>query len=118
MYADKTLSCSQCNESFTFTAGEQEFYSGAGFGEGPSRCPECRGVQGSNHPGTDGGAFALEAAEANKEQLFAAECVRCGGAARVPARMLFGDGTIYCSDCIANEYGDRPVPPDGFRGSW
>jgi hypothetical protein len=102
VYVDKTLTCRECGQPFTYTAGEQEFYSTVGFGEGPSRCPECRGVQG---PGESGG-FGREYAEANEEQLFSAACVRCGETTRVPARMVLGDGTIYCSDCIAIERGD------------
>jgi len=100
VYLDKTSICSECNDAFIYTAAEQELYAGAGFGEGPSRCPDCRGVEGS--AGSSGG-FAREYAEANEEQLFAAACVRCGEMTRVPARMVFGDGTIYCPACIASE---------------
>jgi Probable zinc-ribbon domain len=97
VYVDKTMICSECNSAFNYTAEEQEFYSTVGFGEGPSRCPECRGAAAD-----DGGGFAREYAESQEEQLFAGECVRCGATTRVPARMVFGDGTIYCSACIAN----------------
>ena len=38
---DKILTCSDCSKEFTFTAGEQEFYSEKGFQE-PKRCNECR----------------------------------------------------------------------------
>ena len=103
MYSDKTLICSECNEPFTYTAAEQEFYSTVGFGEGPSRCPVCRGAGGPDESTVEGGSFAREYAEANQEQLFTASCVRCGETTRVPARMVLGDGTIYCPDCIANE---------------
>ena len=100
MYVDKTLTCNECNEPFVYTAGEQEFYSSVGFGEGPARCPQCRGFQG---PGGEMGGFAREYGQINEEQLYDAECVRCGETTRVPARMVLGDGTIYCPDCIANE---------------
>jgi hypothetical protein len=52
------------------------------------------------------------------EQLFTAQCVRCGVSTRVPARMVFGDGTIYCSDCIAREHGDRSSEPSGSRDTF
>ena len=103
VYLDKELVCSECNEAFTYTAAEQEFYSGVGFGEGPSRCPVCRGLGAPDVAPIDVGGFAREYAEANEEQLFAASCVRCGQTTRVPARMVLGDGTIYCADCIASE---------------
>ena len=30
-YADKTLTCRDCNSTFVFTSGEQEFYASRGF---------------------------------------------------------------------------------------
>jgi hypothetical protein len=39
---DKTLTCRDCNETFTFTVGEQQFYAEKGFTNDPARCPECR----------------------------------------------------------------------------
>ena len=41
-YADKTLTCRDCNATFVFTSGEQEFYASRGFDNQPSRCPSCR----------------------------------------------------------------------------
>ena len=42
---DKTLVCVDCNESFVFTSGEQEFYSERGLTETPKRCKACRGAR-------------------------------------------------------------------------
>lgn len=39
---DIELKCRDCGETFTFTAGEQEFYQQKGFANQPTRCPECR----------------------------------------------------------------------------
>jgi CxxC-x17-CxxC domain-containing protein len=41
-FTDKTLVCVDCGSDFTFTAGEQEFYSQKGFTNEPRRCPNCR----------------------------------------------------------------------------
>ena len=41
-YNDKTIQCQDCHQSFTFTAGEQEFYATKGFTNEPKRCPDCR----------------------------------------------------------------------------
>ena len=41
-YADKTITCRDCGQSFVFTAGEQEFYAQKGFTNEPTRCPSCR----------------------------------------------------------------------------
>ena len=41
-FSDKTIQCSDCKNSFTFTSGEQEFYKTKGFTNEPKRCPSCR----------------------------------------------------------------------------
>ena len=43
-FVDRTLTCRDCGASFSFTAGEQEFYAGKGFTNDPSRCATCRGA--------------------------------------------------------------------------
>jgi hypothetical protein len=35
------MTCKDCGQSFTFTAGEQEFFQSRGFSE-PIRCKTCR----------------------------------------------------------------------------
>src|SRR4051794_41207210 len=41
MNVDKTLTCADCGQAFTFTASEQDFYAQRGFTE-PRRCASCR----------------------------------------------------------------------------
>ena len=41
-YVDKALNCVDCSTTFTFSAGEQEFFAGKGFTNEPKRCPDCR----------------------------------------------------------------------------
>jgi hypothetical protein len=43
MSADTTLTCRDCNQAFTFTSGEQEFYASRGFSE-LVRCADSRGT--------------------------------------------------------------------------
>ncbi len=38
---DKTIKCSECQEEFVFTAGEQEFYQTKGLND-PKKCRACR----------------------------------------------------------------------------
>ncbi|MHB0912012.1 MAG: zinc-ribbon domain-containing protein [Armatimonadota bacterium] len=42
MAEDKTLKCKDCGQQFTFSVGEQEFYSQMGFENAPVRCAPCR----------------------------------------------------------------------------
>ena len=44
MAQDKELTCKDCSQSFTFTAGEQEFFQSRGFSE-PIRCKACRDIR-------------------------------------------------------------------------
>lgn len=41
-FTDEELTCIDCGEKFTFTAGEQEFYQSKGLDHKPKRCKECR----------------------------------------------------------------------------
>jgi len=42
IFQDKQIQCSDCGSTFTFTAGEQEFYQSKGFTNEPKRCSSCR----------------------------------------------------------------------------
>src|SRR5258707_4692509 len=44
-YQDRTLTCRDCGQDFTFTVGEQEFYASRGLTNLPGRCPECRAAR-------------------------------------------------------------------------
>ncbi len=44
-YVDKTINCVDCGVSFTFGAGEQEFFANKGFTNEPKRCPSCRAAK-------------------------------------------------------------------------
>jgi len=41
-FTDKSIQCSDCRATFTFTSGEQEFFASKGFTNEPRRCPQCR----------------------------------------------------------------------------
>ena len=44
-FQDKSLKCIDCGTTFTFTAGEREFYATKGYTNEPKRCAECRKVK-------------------------------------------------------------------------
>jgi len=54
-YQEKSIRCSECGATFTFTAGEQEFYASKGFTNEPKRCVSCRAVRKAQRD-TDGAA--------------------------------------------------------------
>ena len=55
-YTDKNLTCADCNQEFSFSASEQQFYADRQFSE-PRRCPSCRAIRKSQR-GDSGGSFA------------------------------------------------------------
>ncbi len=57
-YVDKTLNCVDCSATFTFSAGEQEFFAGKGFTNKPKRCPDCRQANKQQRRGSDSGRIA------------------------------------------------------------
>ena len=128
VYTDRTITCLDCGQEFSFTAGEQEFYAQRGFSEPPKRCPSCRAIrkaqrsrvsssfEGGSDPGRwaapayDGYSSAYAGAPAGYDggsrerrprELFEAVCADCGKTASVPFRPS-GNKPVYCSDCFQN----------------
>lgn len=86
MFEDKILTCKECGEEFTFTAGEQEFYAKKELRHEPTKCKKCREVH--------------RKAVKEERKLFTGVCAACGGEATVPFSLQNGK-PIYCSDCFA-----------------
>ena len=88
-FVDKTLTCSDCNAGFTFTASEQEFFASKGFTHEPGRCPDCRTArkqQRGNGYGNGGGSYRQP-----REMHPASRCMRLlwqehSGTLRAPKR--------------------------------
>ncbi len=54
-FSDKSIPCPDCGTTFTFTAGEQEFYASKGFTNDPKRCLPCRQAKKQQRGGSNGG---------------------------------------------------------------
>ncbi len=91
--SDKTLTCVDCGYDFTFTVGEQEFFSSKGYTNEPKRCTQCRGARKTQQQGF--GGFDRPARE-----MHPAVCAQCGTDTMVPFRPS-GDRPVYCSDCFS-----------------
>lgn len=87
--ADKTLTCRDCGQTFTFTAGEQEFYQSHGLVNEPRRCPQCRTTKRQSRSG-DGG---------NRE-MYDVVCANCGKPTQVPFQPR-QERPVYCSQCYS-----------------
>jgi len=89
-FQDKSIQCSDCGTTFTFSAGEQEFFQSKGYTNEPKRCPACRQARKSERYGNSSyGA---------PRQMFSVTCAECGRDTEVPFEPR-GDKPVYCSDC-------------------
>ncbi len=110
-YTDQTLTCRDCGQPFSFTAGEQEFYAGRGLTNTPGRCPECRAARksggGGGYSSGGGGGYSRGGggySDRSPREMHEAVCDGCGGVARVPF-VPRGDKPVYCSDCFSKQRG-------------
>jgi CxxC-x17-CxxC domain-containing protein len=87
VFEDRSLTCRDCAEEFSFSAGEQAFYASKGLTNDPQRCPSCRA--------------AAKRARSNEgpREFHAAICGACGGQAVVPFAPR-NDRPVYCSSCF------------------
>ena len=84
-FQDKTLTCSDCGKSFTFSAEEQEQFQTRGYTNEPKRCPECRQARKSERYGNSGSSHGNSSyGYTPRRQLFPAVCADCGKQTEVP----------------------------------
>jgi len=97
-FEDKTLECSDCGATFTFTAEEQEFFESKGYTNEPKRCPACRQARKSMRYGSD--------SYRPQRQMFPAVCAECGKETEVPFEPREGR-PVYCSECYNKQKTSR-----------
>jgi len=84
---DKTLSCRDCQQTFVFSSGEQEFFAARNLSNEPKRCPNCRVNSKMQRDGKD------------PAQCTDVPCDDCGAIARVPFKPT-GAKPVLCSACF------------------
>ena len=106
-FQDRTLTCLDCNQPFTFTADDQQYHREKGYTNEPKRCPSCRqnrrsssssynSSYGSSSYGSSGGYGG------SRREMHDAVCAQCGKDTQVPFRPS-GDRPVYCSDCFSKQ---------------
>ena len=98
-FQDKTLTCQDCGQPFTFTASEQESFQQRGYTNEPKRCLSCRQNRRSE---TSSSGFS--SGSRGPRQMFPAVCAQCGKQTQVPFQPR-GDRPVYCSDCFSKQPG-------------
>ncbi|MBA2286122.1 MAG: zinc-ribbon domain containing protein [Ktedonobacteraceae bacterium] len=97
--SDQTLYCRDCNQEFTFTVGEQEFYASRGLTNTPGRCPECRAARKQSGRGGQRDSFGGGGSrDRDSRPMYSATCASCGNEAQVPFQPR-DDRPVYCSEC-------------------
>ena len=90
-FKDKSIQCSDCGNTFNFSAEDQEFFRSKGYTNEPKRCPSCREARKLERDGNSTYGYS-------RRQMFPAVCAECGKDTQVPFEPR-GDKPVYCSDC-------------------
>ncbi|MBN1862645.1 MAG: zinc-ribbon domain containing protein [Dehalococcoidales bacterium] len=89
-FEDRSLQCSDCGATFTFSAEEQQFFQSKGYTNDPKRCPACREAR---------RAMRYDSNDYRpRRQMFPVVCAECGKETEVPFEPVQGR-PVYCSDC-------------------
>ncbi len=97
-YQDKTIQCSDCSTTFTFSAEEQEQFASRGYTNEPKRCPSCRQARKAQQNGSGSNSYGNSSSYAPRREMFPAKCSDCGKDTQVPFEPRQGR-PVYCSDC-------------------
>ncbi len=96
-YEDRTLSCVECGQSFTFSADDQAYHADRGYSNEPKRCPDCRQARRAQRGGGGGGGY-----NRSPREMHPVVCAECGKDTTVPFRPR-GDRPVYCNDCFRQQ---------------
>ncbi|HDL90526.1 MAG TPA: zinc-binding protein [Thermodesulforhabdus norvegica] len=94
IFQDKSIQCSDCGATFTFSTEEQEFFQSKGYTNDPKRCPSCREARKSERYGN------RSYSRSTSRQMFPAICAQCGKDTEVPFEPR-QDRPVYCSECYS-----------------
>lgn len=99
-FQDRTLTCQDCGQPFTFSAEDQQYHADKGYANDPKRCPDCRATRRSERGGSGYGG---------RREMHPAVCASCGKDTQVPF-VPRGDKPVYCSDCYSKQPSSSPRP--------
>ncbi len=111
-YHDRVLVCRDCQQEFTFTTGEQEFFASKGLTNTPTRCPSCRAARRGGASNT-----TARSPRAPRGASYETICANCGRPTTVPFVPTEGRA-VYCSDCFQAQRATNSSPRDAGRSSY
>ena len=95
-YEDKTLTCQDCGQPFTFTAEDQQFHAEKGYLNDPKRCKSCREERRHSRNSRN----SSSGYEYSRREMYPATCAQCGKETEVPFQPR-DDRPVYCRDCYS-----------------
>ena len=93
-YEDRTLTCVECAQSFTFSADDQTYHAEKGYTNEPKRCPSCRQARRGQRDSFGGDGY-----DRGPREMHPVVCAECGKDTTVPF-LPRGDRPVYCDDCF------------------
>lgn len=99
-FQDKSIQCSDCGATFTFSAAEQEQFASRGYRNEPKRCLPCRQSRKDSHNSSNGSYGNRSHGYTSQREMFSAVCAECGKDTKVPFEPRSGR-PVYCSDCYS-----------------
>ena len=111
-YQDRILTCRDCGQDFTFSAGEQEFYASRGLTNLPCRCPACRAARRS---GQSSYSPRFRSNPSSTEH-YETTCATCGRPTSVPF-IPREDRPVYCTECFQAQRAARSSRRDNYSSS-
>jgi len=94
-FVDRFLKCSDCNNEFVFTAGEQLFFHDKQFKNDPKRCKLCKAKRAGTGRAAASGGVALPFSRTETRT----ECSACGIETTVPFKPTQGR-PVLCRSCF------------------
>jgi len=92
---DRKITCIDCGERFTWTAGEQVFFHDKGLKNEPKRCRACKQAKNDRLASIS----AAQAAGLRQRIEVSVVCARCGQQTTVPFYPSQGR-PVYCRSCF------------------
>lgn len=94
-FHDRTITCVDCGEQFTWTAGEQVFFHDKGLKNEPKRCKPCKQAKNDRLAAIS----AAQVAGIKQRVEVTVTCARCGELTTVPFYPSQGR-PVYCRSCF------------------
>lgn len=95
-YEDKLLICTDCNEEFVFTSGEQLFFADKGLKNDPKRCKQCKQRKNERIAAN---VQSFGPGNGRERVEVSVNCALCAVETTVPFRPTQGR-PVYCRDCF------------------